>query len=111
MAGCSGTDFDRVPMPFKALLIVGAFIVFPPLGLVVLGYTIWRARAGFGPMRRTGHFRRSTTGNTAFDAQREEVLKKLAEDAAAFAAYERAQQEARDKAAYDSFLAQQGASK
>jgi hypothetical protein len=111
MTGCSGSRFDHVPTPFKALLIVGAFLIFPPLGLVVLGYAIWRAGAAFGPKHRSGPLRRTTSGNSAFDAHREEVLTKLAEDAAAFAAYEKAQQEAQDKAAYDSFLAQQNATK
>ena len=86
-------------------LMVLGFVVWPPLGFVVLGYIIWGeylggsaekaqgfvnrgrqfARDNCGPGKRWGHsgFRNSSSGNAAFDDYREEQLRRLDEVQAA----------------------------
>jgi hypothetical protein len=95
--------------PFTVLAMVLGFIVFWPLGLAVLAYVLWGERFGWQRDRaerwinrqkhwagwaqgqhdrqqdRAGGFARawshgSSSGNAAFDAYREEQLKRLDEE-------------------------------
>jgi hypothetical protein len=69
-----------------AAFVLG-FILFWPVGLAILGYTIWSGRMGCWKFRRTeagnGH-RRNATGNSAFDDYREETLRRLQEEQTEF---------------------------
>ena len=58
-------------------MILG-FVFFWPLGLALLGYVTWSKRM-FGCSNRQSRVRyyAPTTGNSAFDAYREETLKRL----------------------------------
>lgn len=90
---------------FEIVAVVLGFIVFWPIGLVVLGYKYWQSRAG-GPdlqtftaarwqdartmmssswscgeaVRRARGFASPSTGNMAFDEWREAELKRLDEE-------------------------------
>jgi hypothetical protein len=88
--------------PLTIALMVLGFVVWPPLGFIVLGYIVWGeylggsaekaqgfvnrgrqfARENCGPGKRWGHngFRNSTSGNAAFDDYREEQLRRLDEE-------------------------------
>jgi hypothetical protein len=93
--------------PFTVLAMVLGFIVFWPIGLAVLAYVLWGERFGFAgngggnraerwanrqkqwagwcqnqKSNQQGHgFNRgSATGNAAFDAYRDEQLKRLDEE-------------------------------
>jgi hypothetical protein len=57
---------------------------------------------GFGPLR--------STGNAAFDAYREETLRRLEEEAEEFQTFLERLRKARDKAEFDQFMAERGAS-
>jgi hypothetical protein len=120
-----------MPFPAKALTVAAGFVVFPPLGLVTLGYFIYQSRRrwhgqepgadprGFGSGRgfgrcRHGHggrFRREDgmTGNVALDEKRRETLRQLDEEAQAFAAFRREQRETRDREAFDRFMTERDA--
>jgi hypothetical protein len=97
------------PPPVKALGVLVAFLIFPPLGLIALGFLAWKAwqryhnggSASFGPFGHQG------VENSAFRAHRREVLNKLDTEARELAAHERAEREARDRAALDAFRAAQ----
>jgi hypothetical protein len=106
MHAMNSTYFRPEWSPFTVLAMVLGFIVFWPLGLAVLAYVLWgerfggsadraerwagrgkqwanwchgnqsqSARRGFGP-----GFGNASTGNAAFDAYREEQLKRLDEE-------------------------------
>ena len=119
------------PLPLKVAAVVGGFMVFPPLGVAALAYFALRHKFGGGPgcghsddgSARRGHHglgkwrERSgepSTGNSAFDARRREVLdkieaerQKLREEAKAFADFAGQQKRARDQAEFDRFSAEQ----
>ena len=85
--------------PLTIALMVLGFVVWPPLGFIVLGYIIWGeylggsaekassfvnrgrqfARENRGRWHHNG-FRNSASGNAAFDDYREEQLRRLDEE-------------------------------
>ncbi len=105
------------PLPVKILAVLGAFWVAPPLGLAALGYMVWRkvARHGCGEGRakdwKSHGWGKSSSGNSAFDEKRRETLQALEDEAKAFAEFERKQREARDREAFERFVAERGAPK
>ncbi|MDR3474225.1 MAG: DUF2852 domain-containing protein [Devosia sp.] len=117
--------------PITVIAMVLGFIVFWPLGLAVLAYVLWGERFGWSPDRAErwvnrqkqwagrcrGHsFRRdagfgSASGNAAFDAYREEQLKRLDEErrrlddeVEQFHDYLRNLHMARDREEFDRFM-------
>ena len=100
-----------------AAMILG-FIVWWPIGLVVLAYLIWSGRMGccgdkkawreyftHEAKRFGGGF--TSTGNHAFDDYREETLKRLEEEANEFQSFLKRLRHAKDKAEFDQFMAEQ----
>jgi hypothetical protein len=99
-------------------MIVG-FLLWWPLGLAVLGYTIWSGRMGCGTRRdwkasdigrevmrwRSGMTQFRSTGNAAFDEYREETLRRLEEEADEFQTFLGRLRKAKDKAEFDQFMA------
>ncbi len=99
-------------------MIVG-FLLWWPLGLGVLGYTIWSGRMGCGMRRdwKTSDFGREvmrwrsgmtpfrSSGNAAFDEYRDETLRRLEEEADEFQAFLSRLRKAKDKAEFDQFMA------
>ena len=115
--------------PLTILLMVGGFIVFWPLGLMMLAYILWGDRIpeikrhfegatadarrewrGFGGPS-AGGYGFANSGNAAFDDYRERELKrldeerkKLEEERREFEAYARDLRRARDKEEFDRFM-------
>ena len=94
-----------------AAMVLG-FVLFWPLGLALLFYMLWSKRMPFSctghsrrhRARRHGHAMTAPTGNAAFDAYREETLRRLEEEQEAFQAFLDRLRRARDKAEFDQFM-------
>lgn len=92
-------------------MILG-FVFVWPLGLAILGYMIWSNRM-FGSCHHRAHrmddrskrfHRAESTGNAAFDAYRDETLKRLEDEHRAFVDFLQKLRDARDKAEFDQFM-------
>ena len=123
--------------PVTIALMVGGFIVFWPLGLLVLGYILWGEKFG-GSAERAGEWvdrsrgwasrcggigHRSAargfgggSGNAAFDEYRAEQLRRLEEErrrldeeVGAFHDYMRNLRMARDREEFDRFMRERNA--
>jgi len=111
---------DEYGKPAWIALIILGFIVFWPLGLAILAYTIWSGRMGCwrrggagrwyetreGRESRRGRRRGATSGNTAFDEYREETLRRLEEEQEEFEQFLHRLRQAKDKAEFDEFMQQ-----
>ena len=126
-------QLDDIGKPAWIGLTIVSFIVFWPLGLVVLGYLIgsgrmacWAHGSGDRWQRRmermqqrmermqaaaeqwTGRGFRSSSGNRAFDEHRDETLRRLEEEQREFKAFLDRLRHAKDKAEFDQFMADRG---
>ena len=90
-----------------AAMILG-FIACWPVGLAILGYMIWSKRMiGCRNMRsHRAHQYAAPTGNSAFDAYRDETLKRLEDEHTEFMSFLQKLREAKDKAEFDQFMDQ-----
>ena len=113
---------DDIPKPAWIALLVVSFILFWPIGLALLIYTMWSRRmfcsrhghygrwyAPEGHDSRRHHHsfswgRRSSSGNVAFDEYREETLRKLDEEQREFREYLDKLRSAKDRAEFDQFM-------
>jgi hypothetical protein len=119
------------PHPVDKLAWVGliafSLLFWWPLGLAILAYLLWSGkmrcwhsdrlsdlqRHGFERFfhvasRCCGNRRQSTSsGNTAFDAYRNETLRRLEEDQREFADFLDRLRRARDQAEFEQFMAEQ----
>lgn len=122
--------FGRTPMIVATVL---GFILWWPVGLVMLGYLWWSGQMGCwgrrataeGPMgngfpgrspmntwamwrdRYTGRNNAPpSSGNRAFDEYRQETIRRLEEEQQEFAAYLDRLRVAKDKAEFDQFMAE-----
>ena len=87
--------------------LVLAFIIFWPVGLALLAYMIWSNKMSCTSSRRTcGRSRQSSpsTGNAAFDAYKEDTLKRLQDEQQTFEAFLQRLRQARDKSEFDQFM-------
>ena len=92
-----------------AAMVIG-FIAVWPVGLALLAYMLIAGKfSGEGTARRPVMAMRST-GNRAFDAYREETLRRLQDEQAEFEAFLGRLREAKDKAEFDQFMADRGKS-
>jgi hypothetical protein len=112
---------DEYGKPAWIALTIVAFIVFWPVGLVLLGYLIWSGRMGCwrkcGPGRwyetregrggrgRGARWKGESSGNAAFDEYREETLRRLEEEQDEFETFLERLRHAKDKAEFDQFMA------
>jgi len=113
---------DNLGNPGWIVLTVLSFVVWWPLGLVVLGYLVGTGRmarwigcaARDWPQRNPGNRsewwgRRSTpSGNWAFDEYRAETLRHLEEEQREFKSFLDRLRHAKDKAEFDQFMAERG---
>ena len=126
---------DDLPKPALVALVVIGFIVFWPVGLALLVYSIWSGRMFCGRHGRNGHWyapedrdaaradwrakreewrawkrqrwgHRHSSGNVAFDEYREETLRKLDEEQREFRDYLDKLRSAKDRAEFDQFMAE-----
>ena len=91
-----------------AAMVLG-FIFFWPVGLALLFYMIWSKRMFKSSCSRSArrcHFHsvHSRTGNSAFDAYKEDTLRRLEEEQSEFEAFLERLREAKDKAEFDQFM-------
>lgn len=97
---------ERGKFAWIAVMVLG-FIAFWPIGLGLLGYMIWSKRM-FGCSKRShvARYQAAPTGNSAFDAYREQTLKRLEEEHSEFVGFLEKLREAKDKAEFDQFMKQ-----
>jgi hypothetical protein len=100
------------PLPIKALAVGVGFLIFKPLGIGLLAWFLLShrfgggaLRSGFGPWRAAP----GATRNSAFEERRRETLNQLDEEAKAFAEFAEMQRQARDKEAFERFIAERRA--
>ena len=125
-------QLDDIGKPAWIALTVVSFILFWPLGLLVLGYLIgsgrmacWAHRSGDRLQRRMERMQRrmermesaaerwnrhgdyrGSSGNWAFDEYRAETLRRLEEEQREFRAFLDRLRHARDKEEFDRFMAE-----
>ena len=87
--------------------MVGGYVIFWPVGLALTAYMVINNKfAGTGKScRKRGAVHMSrTTGNAAFDAYKDETLRRLEEEQTNFEAFLERLREAKDKAEFDQFM-------
>ena len=115
----STTITNDLPMPIWIALMVLGFILFWPLGLILLAYLIWSGKMmccieRLAPWNNDG-FKRwhtpqhgsSSTGNAAFDEYRETTLRRLEEERREFAQFLERLRLAKDQDEFDRFMSEQ----
>ncbi len=88
-----------------AAMVLG-FIFIWPVGLALLAYMIWSKRMfnkSCKSMTRTRHMSKSS-GNSAFDAYKQETLRRLEDEQDNFEAFLKRLRDAKDKAEFDQFM-------
>ncbi|MEM7721023.1 MAG: DUF2852 domain-containing protein [Pseudomonadota bacterium] len=90
-----------------AAMVLG-FIFFWPVGLALLAYMIWSKRMfnSSCSSRRAAMSRHKfqSSGNTAFDAYKADMLKRLEDEQDAFEAFLQRLRDAKDKSEFDQFM-------
>ena len=125
---------DNIGKPAWIGLMIVSFILWWPLGLVVLGYLVgsgrmacWAHGGGERWQRRMermqermermhgsaerwcgGRRYRGTSGNSAFDEYRTETLRRLEEEQREFMEFLNRLRHAKDKVEFDQFMAERG---
>ena len=123
---------DDIGKPAWIGLMIAGFMLFWPLGLVILGYLIGSGRMGcwveggdrwqrhMSRMQRRmdrmqqraerwwGPRQQATSGNRAFDEYREETLRRLEDEQREFMEFLERLRHAKDKAEFDQFMAERG---
>jgi hypothetical protein len=89
-----------------AAMVLG-FILFWPVGLALLAYMIWGKKM-FGKSCRKSAQHGATilrsSGNSAFDAYKADMLRRLEDEQAAFDGFLKRLRDAKDKAEFDQFM-------
>jgi len=127
-------QLDDIGKPAWIALTVVSFILFWPLGLVLLGFLIGRGRTACWTHGSTDRWQRrrermqrrmermqtaaerwsgcggyrASSGNRAFDEYRAETLRRLEEEQREFMAFLDRLRHAKDKAEFDEFMAERG---
>jgi hypothetical protein len=90
-----------------AAMVLG-FIFFWPIGLALLAYMIWSKRmfnkSCTTMTRSRGRHMGKTSGNSAFDAYKQETLRRLQDEQDNFEAFLKRLRDAKDKAEFDQFM-------
>ena len=101
---------ERGKGAWLAAMILG-FIFLWPVGLAILFYMIWsnRMSGSFFCNRSSKKISRrradpQSSGNLAFDAYRDDTLKRLEDEQTAFQAFLQRLREAKDKTEFDQFM-------
>lgn len=94
--------------------MIGGYIVFWPVGLALTAYMVINdkfsgsSRRGKCRKSRTGMHMSRSTGNAAFDAYKDETLRRLEEEQTNFEEFLERLREAKDKAEFDQFMDERG---
>ncbi|SNR23414.1 DUF2852 domain-containing protein [Paracoccus sediminis] len=100
---------DARGKPAWIVAMILGFVIFWPLSLALLGYMIWSKRMfGCSTRRAQARYHAPSTGNSAFDAYRDETLKRLEDEHREFVDFLQKLREAKDKAEFDQFMEQRG---
>lgn len=90
-----------------AAMVLG-FVFFWPIGLALLFYMIWSKDMFKKSHRSHGCSRRmhvmTSSGNSAFDAYRDETLRRLEDEQKSFEDFLQRLRDAKDKAEFDQFM-------
>ena len=117
---------DDIGRPAWIAFMVLGFIVWWPIGLAILGFLLWSRRMGCGhrgawgggwkrerlmqALRHRHHGMHGAgrwgSGNTAFDAYRQETLARLEDEQREFTQYLENLRQAKDKAEFDQFMSE-----
>ena len=86
--------------------MVLAFIFVWPVGLALLAYMIWSGKMSCSRTKRSTTTMRASrsSGNSAFDAYRDDTLQRLEQEQEAFVAFLDRLRAAKDKAEFDQFM-------
>jgi Protein of unknown function (DUF2852) len=118
-------DFGR---PAWIGLTVLGFVVYWPVGLAILLFSLWSGRMGCWNHGRNGRWhrdggermsdrmgrwcggsgRRTSSGNRAFDEYRGETLRRLEAEQREFLDFLERLRQAKDKAEFDQFMSERG---
>ena len=103
----SATDFldERGKGAWIAAMVVG-FIVAWPVGLGILFYMLWSKRMcrSFFKSKSSNRTRSGATGNSAFDAYRDDTMQRLEDEQSAFQGFLQKLRSAKDKSEFDTFM-------
>ena len=99
---------DRGKGAWIAAMVLG-FVFIWPVGLAILFYMIWSNRmSGSFFHNRNGsacaRTPRGSSGNLAFDAYRDDTIKRLEDEQRAFQGFLQRLREAKDKTEFDQFM-------
>jgi hypothetical protein len=107
---------DEWGRPAWIAATVLGFMLYWPIGLLILGYSIWSGRMGCGNRagfarwgdkrgwHRAGPWASNSSGNTAFDEYRTETLKRLEDEEEEFRNFLGRLRQAKDKTEFDQFM-------
>ena len=110
------------PKPAWIAILILAFLISWPAGLVLLAYLLWSGRLdgwkragmklwdeGMGTMRSSGPWwHPQSSGNNAFDDYRSETLRRLEQEEKEFREFLNRLRAAKDKSEFDQFMADRG---
>ena len=115
------TAANDLPTPIWIALMVLGFMLFWPLGLIILFYLIWSGKMmcfigrlaswksdDFKPWT-IPHAGSRPTGNVAFDEYRETTLRRLEEERREFTQFLERLRRAKDQDEFDKFMSEQAA--
>jgi hypothetical protein len=113
---------DEIGKPAWLALMILGFALYWPLGLALLAFLLWSGRMGCWKHARFARWRdhhedatsrwpgqraaAPSSGNRAFDAYREETLRRLEDEQREFVTFLDRLRLAKDKAEFDEFLAE-----
>jgi len=91
-----------------AAMVLG-FVFFWPVGLALVAYITWTNRWSSKKMFKcrnqpTSSWTANSSGNTAFDAYRDETIRRLEAEQDAFQAFLKRLRDAKDKQEFDAFM-------
>ena len=98
---------DEKGKPAWIIAMILGFVFFWPIGLALLFYMIWSKRMCNGKSRNRGrksYAAYDTSGNSAFDAYKEDTLRRLEEEQHNFEAFLERLREAKDKSEFDDYM-------
>jgi hypothetical protein len=100
---------DRGKGAWIAAMVLG-FIFVWPVGLALLAYMIWskrmfnRSSCRNRSAMQSAPWKSQSSGNSAFDAYRNETIRRLEEEQDAFEAFLKRLRDAKDKQEFDAFM-------
>jgi len=92
--------------PLAIAAMVLGFVVWWPLGLVVLAYILWGGDVDASFRHTVDQFRTPASGNGAFDEYKRETLDRLEKEQKAFEEFVEQLRRTRDREEFERFMAE-----